>query len=450
MKTDVYTYEELDKVNKKKNEKKLYEIQKVVNEGNEDKISEIGIPSMLIGRFTRLALRYYIMDEDIEKIKTVLEVIMKVEKLQLEKEKNSSSEYFNSEFYGGLKFVKYLNLLSLSILLGYQKEDIEILKELIHIIKGRDFLLDYLLSGMVETEVSKNVMRSNAYPQLLQVIEEQDKEKAETMLVDFMKNDWWNCTGMYEFRDEKNINVYTGAFAYEVAAIVKLKELDYSKFKDIKYFPTDLLYYSTGEKVSVKNNVMVEKELILDGKKFVFKTNDYELAEFGNADLQGYSFENMKIEGVSFRGANLEGAKFINVEMINCDFTGTNLATVIIEDSKLEKCKFKNTDGMYLKFFDCRLYENIFKDMEMYEAAITRGLVENNEFNNVGLIYVDLTESDLIANKFINSAFAGIIRELDEEYKNNEFIDTNLERTKFTFKEKRKNKFSRKSVLRWR
>ncbi len=447
MKTDVYTYEELDKVNKKINEKKLYNTQKILGEGNE---AEIKNPSMLIGRLVILALRYYIMDEDIEKIKAVLNVIMKLEKLQLEEEKNSSSEYFNSEFYGGLKFVKYLNLLSLSILLGYQKEDIEILKELIHIIKGRDFLLDYLLSGMVETEVSKNVMRSNAYPQLLQVIEEQDKEKAETMLVDFMKNDWWNCTGMYEFRDEKNINTYTGAFAYEVAAIVKLKALDYSKFKDIKYFPTDLLYYSTGEKVSVKNNVMVEKELILDGKKFVFKTNDYELAEFGNADLQGYSFENMKIEGVSFRGANLEGAKFINVEMINCDFTGTNLATVIIEDSKLEKCRFKNTDGMYLKFFDCRLYENVFKDMEMYEAAITRGLLENNEFNNVGLIYVDLTESDLIANKFINSAFAGIIRELDEEYKNNEFIDTNLERTKFTFKEKRKNKFSRKSVLRWR
>ncbi len=203
MKTDLYTYDELDKVNKKINEKKLYEIQKVVNEGNEDKISEIGIPSMLIGRFIELALRYYIMDEDIEKIKTVLEVIMKVEKLQLEKEKNSSSEYLNSEFYGGLKFVKYLNLLSLSILLGYQKEDIEILKELIHIIKGRDFLLDYLLSGMVETEVSKNVMRSNAYPQLLEVIAEQDKEKAENMLVDFMKNDWWNCTGMYEFRDER-------------------------------------------------------------------------------------------------------------------------------------------------------------------------------------------------------------------------------------------------------
>ncbi len=447
MKTDVYTYEELDKVNKKMYEEELYEIQKVANESE---ISEIGIPSMLIGRFTRLALRYYIMDEDIEKIKTVLNVIMKVEKLELEEEKNSTDEYLNSEFHGGILYVEYLRLLSLSILLGYQKEDIEILKEAIHVIKGRDFLLDYLLSGMVETEVSKNVMRSNAYPQLLQVIEEQDKEKAETMLVDFMKNDWWNCTGMYEFRDEKNINVYTGAFAYEVAAIVKLKALDYSKFKDIKYFPTDLLYYSTGEKVSVKNNVMVEKELILDGKKFVFKTNDYELPEFGNADLHGYSFENMKIEGVSFRGANLEGAKFINVEMINCDFTGTNLATVIIEDSKLEKCKFKNTDGMYLKFFDCRLYENIFKDMEMYEAAITRGLLENNEFNNVGLIYVDLTGSDLIANKFINSAFAGIIRELDEEYKNNEFIDTNLERTKFTFKEKRKNKFSRKSVLRWR
>lgn len=446
MKTNIYTYEELQSVHERFESVQLlqFSVDYFQNLENGIEVEKIQNPDTWCSSRIDAALRYYIMDEPLSLVEKTIRYAVKWQAYALENERNSDPRYLKSNFYDGLQYVKYLRLLSLSVLLGYDKKDMKILEEVVHVIKGKDILLDTLLSAMTGCEVSEDVMTTNVYPKLVEIIKEKDKSVAEDMIIDFMAKHWWKNTGKYGFRDNTNIFTYTGAFAFETAAIAKIKGLDMSKFEGLKYFPIDMAYYKTSKEgtVEVVCDRMYERTYSNNGYTIKFNTNLEAGRDFENGKLIGYDFSNMKLNNVCFAGSDLTSAKFYNTELINCDFEGANMFGVDIQNTRIIGCNFKDLEAQRISLHKSELSNSMFKDAVLLEGGMTLSKVELCTFDNCNMLYLDLSGTDFQKNELIDSGFAGIERDLeDTKYIDNSFVRTDIENTKFTSEEKKQNKF---------
>ncbi|MBK8927229.1 MAG: DUF1911 domain-containing protein [Crocinitomicaceae bacterium] len=77
-------------------------------------------------------------------------------------------------------------------------------------------------------------------------IEETDKSKSESLIKEFITKDWYKNhkdAGWYDSHKSKH-NTYFGYWSFETAAIVVIKGLDDSSFRDCQYYPKDLVDYA--------------------------------------------------------------------------------------------------------------------------------------------------------------------------------------------------------------
>lgn len=441
MKTDLFTYDELEEnLNKFKANERFIASKNYFEKG----IGEIVNP---LGRAANLlwyAQRWYLMDFQLEKIMEATNLSIKVTNLRYEKVLNSDPRYLAQKSYDGLNYVEYLKTLSISYLLGYDVEDIKEYEKIVHIIKGRDILLDTLLNAMIGCEISADVMTTNVYPTLVEIIKEEDTEKAEDMMLEFMKKEWWKNTGKYGFRDDKNINTYVGAFAFETAAIAKIKGFDLSKFEGIKYFPIDMAYYREGKTAEVSKFISYDKCVKIGNKVFKFQSFDELDDSFKEGQLERQDFSNLVLENINFEGANLEIAKFHNCSIINCSFEGSNLFGVDIQDSKVINCNFKGIEAERVSFHKCDIINNNFSEGALFEGGMTLCDIEKNCFINSNLYHLDMTNSNVNNNDFTSSAFGDVkLEKTDKNLKvaGNNFTNADIQITEFSEEEKLNNTF---------
>jgi len=153
-------------------------------------------------------------------------------------------QYTVSTYFG------ILELISLGILLNVPDEIFE--KLIAHVERDQiqDFLIEFLFSYRQihrEPLVNENyqvVFHINErYARLKKVIAEKNREIAEQELNLFLKKEWYpSFKGTPLYNQHKNVhNTYVGYWCFIVAAIVKIKELDDSLFRDNEYYPKDLL-----------------------------------------------------------------------------------------------------------------------------------------------------------------------------------------------------------------
>lgn len=116
--------------------------------------------------------------------------------------------------------------------------------------KVDDFLFEYLIRyKLKDREIKKKESYkvffgiNEKYGRLKEIIKENNKVIAQNELKFFLEEEWYpSFLGTPIHNQHLNShNTYVGYWCFVSAAIVKIKELDDSSFRDNQYYPKDLL-----------------------------------------------------------------------------------------------------------------------------------------------------------------------------------------------------------------
>jgi len=164
---------------------------------------------------------------------------------------NSGSEHkdvfldqYRVESYG-----KMLQVLSLAYLLNVSDADFQILVGII----DRDNISDNLYEFIIEARLSRCTQKREeeydkdksvvlkVYKRLREATKEDDKEKASQLVKGYIEKDFYHkhC-GFYQSHKSK-FDIYFGYWSFEAAAVVRIRGLDDSSFRDHPYYPSDLV-----------------------------------------------------------------------------------------------------------------------------------------------------------------------------------------------------------------
>jgi len=148
------------------------------------------------------------------------------------------------------KFLSVTEMISLGILLEIPDNDFELLVDYIERDQVKDFLIESLLryrksdrEEILEENYQKFFHVNERYGRLKTIVQEQDKELAQKELRYFLENEWYQSfkdTPLYDQHKNPH-NTYLGYWCFTAAAIVKIKQLDDSSFRNNPYYPKDFI-----------------------------------------------------------------------------------------------------------------------------------------------------------------------------------------------------------------
>ena len=134
--------------------------------------------------------------------------------------------------------------LSIGILLEIDEMTFEKLVDLVRKDDPEDYLIDYLIqSRHPEWTIRINYNFPRPYGFTRKIIEEENSEKAISLLKEYLTKKWYQgCRdeGWYDLH-KRNIDNYYGYWSFESGAICKIKGLEYKHLEGVSYFPYDLV-----------------------------------------------------------------------------------------------------------------------------------------------------------------------------------------------------------------
>ena len=155
--------------------------------------------------------------------------------------------------YGLGIYGELLRLISLGILIDIPSNEISKIAEVLELDGVRDLIYSYLLSSRLrDTEFSaeesyqKYFYIPQVYQKLRQAILESSKFDSQKLINNFIRDDWYQKhselnEGPFESHKSPH-DIYYGYWCFEAAAVVKIKGLDDSSFRDHPYYPADLVH----------------------------------------------------------------------------------------------------------------------------------------------------------------------------------------------------------------
>lgn len=137
-------------------------------------------------------------------------------------------------------------LLSLAILFDISDDEFKTLTDLIKRDNIKDKLYDFLISSRLENwEISDSMSLKKPENRIQDIIDIQDKIECENNLKEYLNKEWYKTykyAGFYNsHKKPEDMFLFYGYWAFEVAALVKIKNLDDSTFRDNPYYPNRLL-----------------------------------------------------------------------------------------------------------------------------------------------------------------------------------------------------------------
>lgn len=146
-------------------------------------------------------------------------------------------------------YVQMVWMLSIGILLGESKDDLNKLEDLVKKDDPKDYLLDFLLNpGMEGITTNNNFKFPVPYKSLQEVINLAHKNRKEDSikrLKEYLSNEWYkghSDTGWHDSHKSKQ-NIHYGYWSFESGALVKILKLDDTILKDQQYYPYDLVHW---------------------------------------------------------------------------------------------------------------------------------------------------------------------------------------------------------------
>lgn len=143
-----------------------------------------------------------------------------------------------------------LDLLALGTLLNVPEKDFNLIVDVIDKDNVKNFLYEFLIRDKIPNRLLIQEENFKEFPwykdrfsKLKKIIRIDDKNIAQDELKSFLEKDWYQLlhdTPIYNQHNVKNGN-YVGYWCFAAAAIVKIKGLDDSSFRDNQYYPKDLV-----------------------------------------------------------------------------------------------------------------------------------------------------------------------------------------------------------------
>ena len=138
--------------------------------------------------------------------------------------------------------------LSIGILLEVDETTFDKLVDLVRKDDPEDYLIDYLIqSRHPEWKIRINYNFPRPYGFTRKIIEEENSEKAVSLLKEYLTKRWYQgCRdeGWYDLH-KYNLDNYYGYWSFESGALCKLKGLDDKELEGLPYFPYDLVAEGT-------------------------------------------------------------------------------------------------------------------------------------------------------------------------------------------------------------
>jgi hypothetical protein len=138
-------------------------------------------------------------------------------------------------------------LLSLSILLDVPDSEFRVLTNFLERDSINDALYDFLIASRIDGwDLSESMLLEKPKNRILEIIQINNKEDCQKNIKQYLEKEWYQTYKYFGFynnhKKPENMWLFYGYWAFEVAAIVKIKGLDDSSFQDNKYYPHRLLY----------------------------------------------------------------------------------------------------------------------------------------------------------------------------------------------------------------
>lgn len=163
--------------------------------------------------------------------------------------KNGTPKYLKQ--YTLTSYLNILDLLSIGVLVeGISNEYLKMIEDFIDKDEVKDYLFEFLINywdkerPLIYEESYEDLFLINErFGRLKKVIKERNKETAQKEIAYFLNKEWYDCfkgTPIYNQHLNKH-NTYVGYWCFVAAAIVKIKDLDDSSFRNNEYYPKDLV-----------------------------------------------------------------------------------------------------------------------------------------------------------------------------------------------------------------
>lgn len=144
-----------------------------------------------------------------------------------------------------------LKILSLGILLGIDKENFKKISER-YIEEGyEDYILDHLIHSQYPSHpISTQLQFSDEIyiQKLAQILKSSSVQESETLAKESLENYFYTKENLQTSYDSHKTEFYSGYWAWEIAAIVKILALDDNSFKDNPYYPYDIVHWLDNDK----------------------------------------------------------------------------------------------------------------------------------------------------------------------------------------------------------
>ncbi|CAA6801588.1 MAG: Unknown protein [uncultured Sulfurovum sp.] len=137
-----------------------------------------------------------------------------------------------------------LTYISLAYLLEINEENFQKLVFIRDCVKSRDNILDFIINAKLnDRKVNTRLMKWGKNKRLAKVINAKSKEEAQKLMKeDYLRYWYFSQQALYwHDRHKRNIDIYTGYWSFEAAAITKILGLDDSSYRDNKYYPKDMI-----------------------------------------------------------------------------------------------------------------------------------------------------------------------------------------------------------------
>ncbi len=140
------------------------------------------------------------------------------------------------------KYDKLCWIISLAILCEVSIENFKRISNIVRRDNVKDKLLDFLINSRLNNDwpiVSHSYVEPNPYKDVVNFNSAVEIKK-------YLDNIWYQDMKeayFYDSHADEKVNTYFGYWAWEVAAIVKIKGIDDSSLKDQKYYPYDAVHW---------------------------------------------------------------------------------------------------------------------------------------------------------------------------------------------------------------
>ena len=199
----------------------------------------IPVKEGLLLHSTELAFAYYTATKNKEKVTQAL--------LQ-------AIHYFNEAFvwegfkyhYGG--YDQMIRLLSLGVLCNIDLDEFNKITTILQRDGVNDKLLDFIIKGKDPSweGTSNTYIQEHPYQSLDSLLEETDNEQAVKKINYYLDKKWYQGHSDAYWHDNhknKNVNRYHGYWAFEVAAVVKILNIEDSSLQQQQYYPYDAVHW---------------------------------------------------------------------------------------------------------------------------------------------------------------------------------------------------------------